>query len=247
MRYDNQGRPVVSADWNALSSIPAIVKNLGNLTTTAGGIIVATDTAGSLENLPAGSAKQVMRIDATSNLPAYGTVDPSMIDTTGASDGQVITNVSGVSAWADSGSGGVTAGTFTATLLGVADFVTGTINYATDGTRVTLWALTEFGGTSDSDYFGFTGLPDELQPAVNGDNPAYGIVSNSCIYINNDNIIIGIAYVWSANFETPGEVDFYVLETGLIANQIEPASNGWTPTGGKYISQGWTISYPIGV
>lgn len=121
-----------------------------------------------------------------------------------------------------------TSGSFTATLTGVADATTGTINWKRTGHLVTLYANASITGTSNATTKTLTGMPAEIRPTNNKDCV--------CRLIEDSNTAGGIATVASSG----------TISLGLGVETPDFAGFDSTPEeGGTGIGIGWQISYVI--
>lgn len=129
----------------------------------------------------------------------------------------------------------VSYGTFTGTLTGVTASVTGDISYRRVSNVVTLFLGGDLTGTSNATSMTITGMPAAIRPSI-----ARGVACTD-VTDNSNTLCFCRAVV-----QSDGVIAFYAARTDTTANFVRFSSTGFTNSGTKGPTTGWTITYPIG-
>lgn len=125
----------------------------------------------------------------------------------------------------------LTEGSFTATLTGMSGATTGTVSYritanaAGTGKRCMLYISSSISGTSNTTAMTMTGLPAACQPT--------GFRSPVCSLLDNSVDVIALAALSSGS----GTITF-LIDTPF-------SGTGFTNSGSKGLSVGWTMEYAL--
>lgn len=162
--------------------------------------------------------------DGSAAVPAYsfdGDTDTGFYRDT---SNQIGISLGGITA------GLITQGSFTGTLTGMTGSTTGTVHYQRIGNRVTLWVASSITGTSNDSIMTMTGLPAVIQST--------GSLVPSVSLIDSGTQCAGL--VSAAN-----TLSFFLYEDDALSTRILASGAGFTSSGTKGLSAGWTITYII--
>jgi hypothetical protein len=125
------------------------------------------------------------------------------------------------------------SGNFTGTLTGVVGTITQTFTYRIISGVVTIWIDADVVGTSNTTAMTITGLPVAIRPSVSK--------AVACTEIENNTLTLheGRAVVSGST------IAFYIARTDTTANFVRYSSTGFTNSGTKGLTTGWTITYPL--
>jgi hypothetical protein len=123
------------------------------------------------------------------------------------------------------------AQTFTGTLTGCTTSPTATLGFSRTGDKVTVYALNNLLGTSNTATLSITGLPTEAIPANAQLAP--------CLTTNN-----GVASLESYAFISGGTITLVIGVTSLV-NGLTQYSSSYTASGTKGVAVGWAITYTV--
>jgi hypothetical protein len=126
-----------------------------------------------------------------------------------------------------------TAGEFTGTLTGVSGTITGTFDYKVVSNIVTISTDADVTGTSNSTEMTLTGIPVAVRPSV-----AKGI---ACTEVTNNSLGLHACRAVVSG----SSIAFYIARTDTTANFVRYSATGFTNSGTKGLSTGWTITYPL--
>lgn len=127
-----------------------------------------------------------------------------------------------------------TSGEFTGTLTGVSGTITGIFDYKIVSNVVTISVDADVTGTSNTTAMTITGLPTAIRPSV-----AKGV---ACTEVTNNTLAL---HACRAVVTSGGSIDFYIARTDTTANFVRYSSTGFTNSGTKGVTAGFTITYPL--
>lgn len=125
-------------------------------------------------------------------------------------------------------------GNFIATLTGMSAATTGTMFWTISGNLCTLYiGSSAISGTSNAATMTMTGLPVTIQPARN--------TAAVVVVVDAGNDLFGYASLPGAT----GTISFFLAQTNVVTNRVEPVIAGFTSTGTKGLDVGWSMTYSL--